>query len=335
MHNLFIALTPLHVITATCSDKREPEDLVVLIDQNGCLFYFYEIIRHSDLIKNLKYVDASALLDKIPSYFFNNKNPISTRFEKNIRHLTDRKYEHVYVFNDLAPEVQLILSRINFSTVHYIEDGSAAYNSHYVARNIYKEIIIKVLFGGFYDPINVIGTSKYIFDGLYSYPESVRAENKSKPVKKLSFKKDYRSNLRLLAHRYRNIYGKSDDTRKKCIIFVPQSQESDISKLVSNAQSNAGMLGFSDLQFILKFHPFSDVEIESEVLSDERLILCPREMPGELLPEIYKNVVLVLGEGSTILMNIRRFYDNIKVLNLAKSSPSSYDKFLTKIGVIN
>ena len=335
MFNLFIGLTPLHIITAICSDKRDSEDLVVLIDQSGSLYDFYEAVRRSALLKNFQYIDASCSWQKLLSYFFNKKNPISTNFEKKIRQLVDEKRGNIYVFNDLAPEVQLILSRVECSAAHYIEDGSAAYNSHFVVRKIYKKIIINFLFSEFYDPINVIGTSRYISDGFYSYPENVRSENKLKEVKKLCFRNDYRKCLQELAAYYKDILDRAESDEKKCVIFVPKDQSVHVPELIKYAQRNAEKMGVYDIKIILKFHPLSDPKLENVFSADESIILCPRGMPGELLPEIYENVVLVLGEGSTILMNVRKFYGCVKVLNVAKRLPDAYDRFLTKICVLN
>jgi hypothetical protein len=335
MFNLFIGLTPLHIITAICSDKRKSEDLVVLVDQNGSLHDFYEAVCRSALLKNFQYIDSSCSWQKLFSFLLDARNPFPTSFEIKIRQLVDKNFESVYVFNDLAPEVQFILSRIDFSAAHYIEDGSAAYNSHFVDRKIYKKIIINFMFSRFYDPINVIGTSKYISHGFYSYPENVRSENRLKAVKKLCFRNDFRKCLRVLSDCYKGALKRADDERAKCVIFVPKDQDVCVQRLIKCAQEIAGKMGVYNVKIILKFHPLSDPKLENEFRGDKSITLCPRGMPGELLPEIYENVVLVLGEGSTILMNLRRFYGYIKVFNITKMFPDVYDKFLSDIGVLN
>ena len=333
MQNLFVGLTPLHVLIAICSKERKPNDLVVLLDQSGSLFDFYKVVLQSGVIKNLEYIDASRSFQKLSTYFLKARVPKASVFERQVRLLIEKTYREVYVFNDLAPEVQLILSRVKFTSVHYVEDGSAAYNSHYVSRSIFKKIVLKVLFKNFYDPIKVIGTSKYVNDGIYSYPDYVRKENMVKPARTLRFHTDFRKNLVLLAEQYRGVSKKDDHLKRKCIIYLPKDCKIKVSDLIDHARQQARTMGIYNLQVVLKIHPLSEPREKIDSRENKNVVLCPKDMPGELLPEVYKNVAIVLGSGSTILMNTRRFYQDIKVVNIIKTFPGPYDNFLEDIGV--
>lgn len=318
--NLFICLTPLHVFTAITSTLFSTTDRILLIDQNGTLKNFYELLNQSRIVDNLTYFDSrTGATRNIISYAFESfkKSPISLLAQ------SITSIAKAYIFNDLAPETQYILKNTCHRDCIYIEDGSAPYNNHYIKRSWLKRKILQLAFKH-YEPIHVLGTSKYVAFGYYSFPELIRNENRIKPQRKLNTRND---TAEIVTKILRSIK-KNNGDEIEVLIFTPMTTENIdfMEKIISHCR----LLDYKTHTVLIKNHPLAKHKPPIK-----NFIEAPNHIPGELIPHIYPSIKIVLGSNTSALQNIRRLFPNILALNFTKTPNGSYESFLEKIGVKN
>lgn len=181
--DVYIAHTPYHLMLCILNGCLNRKSIVYLLDKSGNLKWYSDGVS-SFFNNNLRYIDISE--SSLKSRLINN-NPLTrstnlSKLSSPIREMKDTKVDEIYVFNDSIPEVQSILASFISTKAIYIEDGSAPYNSHSI-KNQASVLLKKIFFGFKYEQIKVLGTSSYIEEGVYSFPNLVRRENSVKSRK--------------------------------------------------------------------------------------------------------------------------------------------------------
>lgn len=325
-NNLFICLTPLHTLIAYLSSFRRPQDVIVLIDQNGVLNEWAKIVKEKNLFINFIYVNSKVDKYRLPFYYLGlSFGKLPSNFDAFIIKNKDVLFEAIYCFNDLAPQTQFLLWQIQHKEAVYIEDGSAPYNDHAINNNGIKVLLVRKLFSNFYTQIKVLGTSHYIERSLFMYPDFVRSENKIKPYSKLELSENKRQkiiDLFLTTERQKNL------NENFCLVFT--NLKISANELIKSAVATLGDDCTDNLRILIKDHPLSPASTNSK-----KYTIVDKNIPSELIPLLYPNVKYVFGFGTTALQNISLFYPNIKIFNFYFCSMTKYDKFLESLGVLN
>jgi len=172
--NIYIALTPYHLILSLASSSLRRGDAIIFIDQFAQLKKYSRLEKLEEALGVLviyvpgigKSIWARCLA----------LNPVFSKFwfsmRRSIAKLCDREaVKTIYVFNDSCPEAQFVLRAIKANTVVYIEDGSAAYNNHCLKVRSWHKVSDRLLYGMGFKRVDRIGGSDYVDSALYTYPE--------------------------------------------------------------------------------------------------------------------------------------------------------------------
>lgn len=321
MRNLFICLTPLHVVVSFLFSERSPHDVILLVDQKGGLGDFYALVKDAGLFGNFHYLNSKEnFLTDLASYL-----GLGCFARQGVgffaRNIVRGGVDRVFVFNDLAPEAQYLMNSVIHKKCIYIEDGSAPYNGHYISRKWGKQLFLKLFFK-FYDQINVLGTSRYVASGFYSSPFLVRYENRVKPVDKLSFLDERMSDLVLFFSRQR----KCVEEDLSVLIFIPP--DGDPVAFIEKVKDIVRRKGGGNDGLLLKKHP-----LDQRVINYEGGFFVEDFVPGDFIPCIYPKISYVFGVRTTALQNIKNMFPDIFVYNVVNGEECSYDSVLRALGV--
>ncbi len=182
-------MTPYHVFLSLSFLHYNEEDLILLLDENDLLSSYVQCVK----IKNFSYVNFPSkfgLKSKIKSFL-----TLKERIRQLCTYLDLNKVNNVYVFNDNSPYSQKTIKSLKCKNVFYIEDGSAPYNDHFIKNGGIKRIEYSIFFGFSYDFTNVLGTSKFIKNSFFTYPELVREENKKNSNNKYLTSSNWRNKV--------------------------------------------------------------------------------------------------------------------------------------------
>ncbi|CAN7570546.1 hypothetical protein LJR296_003986 [Cupriavidus necator] len=330
--NIFIALTPYHLILTLTYVGRGEGDIVVLIDQTGRLTPYKDIL--PKLFARAIYIDATyrGVWDKLLAL-----NKLSSRFHRcSIAAvgalIREAAVGQIYIFNDSAVEVQFLLSGLG-ELATYIEDGSAPYNEHWIDASILKRIAYPILLGGYYDCNSVLGTSRYVNRGLYLFPSLVRPENRATPCEQFHLSAEYGSRLNFFVSLFPGI-GELQKTladRPTTLLLLPSAITPGLKKELNNLLADEHARGHVVL---VKRHPLQKNEFKFETGCE--VVEAPSYVPAELLPVAVVNLMSVYGSESTSLLAYKYLFNALPVFSLADETgrtESRFSQVLKTIGV--
>lgn len=291
---------------------------VLFIDQSGSLFNFIEPVIKSKPDFEITYFNSKKnKAQNIVDFLAYNTKIAFGNLSITAERLNRSAISTIFIFNDLSPETQYLIKKINHSEVVYVEDGSAPYNDHHITRSWLKNILLGALFP-FYEKINVLGTSSLITRSLFSFPEIVRSENKIKPASKLDI--DFSK-----INQLKNFYVTQSKSKANTLILTPwkTSIENFLTQISRNDYLKESDISYKDA--IIKSHPLQRDNETQEGIA--------KYVPAELIPIIHPNIKHVIGSRTTALQNIKILYPQINVYNISPLPKTTYDKNLETIGV--
>lgn len=322
--NLFIALTPYHLILSRILSSYRDCDHVLLVDETGRLESLrdrFEQGFHSGLFYFHPEYDGK--LRKIAS--LTKRLNLHSEIRSRMPAIFSNRYDSVFVFNDSPYEVQYIISSLlGRPQVTYIEDGSAPYNGHKLKRSWFSRILARILLGDYADPCTILGTSKYVDHSLLTFPDLARKENLRGKVSKIKFAADH---LNLLRGWATSIFDGAPFVRSLdsgTLLLPPR-----LDKVEGGQRSLQALLRLATKsgKVYLKRHPLD----QTNWSVGENLIEIPSEIPAELLLSFF-NINRVIGDSSTSLMSIKRLYPAVDVVALT-SGNDLFARVLMRLGV--
>lgn len=334
IRNIYFCLTPYHLLTTILHVERSANDIVVLLDQKGELKLLFDKVRKLGFFGRFYYIDSSSQLINAVCYLTNGRVGKYVNLSRVLLSLDQEVYRNFYFYNDLSPEVQFFLKKLNYENGVYIEDGSAPYNTHFVKRWKVKSAVLTILFRHFYEQIEVLGTSRHVSYGLYSWPKCVREENMRNPCRILKYCDDFVARIEKLSATYRDEFVHNVIDEEKYIAYLPWGSLKDEVGFIHEIREYLKKNSLPDLIVVAKRHPLSQAEDLAGDSVPENVYFCKKEMPGELVPSVFKNIKLVFGRGSTSLMTVRKLHDDLPVISLLNEDKDRYDFFLEDLGVM-
>ncbi|MBK1885432.1 hypothetical protein [Marinobacter sp. DY40_1A1] len=322
MRKVFICLTPLHVLWSISAHDLHADDFIIVVDHSGSINKFSSLVE-ANLLCKVFYYDASnkvfVLRDVVNSYF-NLRSPLLSI----INQCSIGSEFVLYLYNDRPFEVQFLAQHLQYAECAYVEDGSAPYNDHWLKFGASHRLLSLIF--DFYDPINVLGTSKYIEKSFFSYPSLVRNENKKYP--RVNIKMDI-ARLRF----FRQYLPAVSVDNNECIVFILMSEDKDKEYYISLLKDLiiAGILEMADYVSVFKMHPLSR-QVRDK---DKQVDNIPKYFPAEIFPMVNPSVTCVIGNGSTALQNIKILFPSVLVINAISGKKSIYDDALERMGVFS
>ena len=321
MDNIFVTFTPYHVLLAyTIASTNKEKNYLVVIDDAVNLKELSEAIKEE---KNSPFKDVIFLpgIKKIKTpiqRYLIIKNNIKL-LKKAIKNIIIKR---VYVCNDSRPESQLILSygkRDNALGI-YIEDGSAAYYGLVLKRKKIKTLLGKLIYGRWWENIEILGTSSYIDQIRAIFPEDIRVELRKKKVKILGINKKQFLSLKdksFVTSFFKKInINKKDISDIEVIIIISHSElvrqylnyKKVIIKMINQLKKNYKKIS-------VKYHPREKNDFLNLAAFGNIKIL-PQGIPVELFFLIASNSLkLIVGDISTSLLTARWLFPHIKTVS--------------------
>jgi len=324
MDNIFVTFTPYHVLLAyTIASTNKEKNYLVVIDDAVNLKELSEAIKEE---KNSPFKDVIFLpgIKKIKTpiqRYLIIKNNIKL-LKKAIKNIIIKR---VYVCNDSRPESQLILSygkRDNALGI-YIEDGSAAYYGLVLKRKKIKTLLGKLIYGRWWENIEILGTSSYIDQIRAIFPEDIRVELRKKKVKILGINKKQFLSLKdksFVTSFFKKInINKKDISDIEVIIIISHSElvrqylnyKKVIIKMINQLKKNYKKIS-------VKYHPREKNDFLNLAAFGNIKIL-PQGIPVELFFLIASNSLkLIVGDISTSLLTARWLFPHIKIVSFIR-----------------
>ena len=277
---VYLAHTPYHLFLCILNGCVDRDSVVYLLDETGNLDWYNKADVTSIFGGRFVYL---SLQNKSKLFKISNKNSflsslVNSPINSILKSIIDINPSRVYVFADYMPEIQVILNGLSGARVTYIEDGSAPYNSHKL-DNKKSRWIQKILFGAKYERISTFGTSRFIQDSLFTYPELVRVENKTKTYGKIEIKEH--PALRALANLYQVDEKILKEQGETSIYLYPPYEDKWLSGLF---ESYIARDITNNIIPIIKRHPKSNESAHEDVWEIDRHI--PTELILFLLPNL-------------------------------------------------
>lgn len=322
--NLYIALTPFHLLLTLIHDDRNKDDTIVLIDDNSTLSAYESI----DTFEDYHYINQSPTKNRA----INRQLIIRTGNKKKLDNISKKhKYKNIYIFNDANPAAQYLAKKaktISAPDVFYIEDGAAPYNNHKLTHSLINKIKRKTFYGIRHELISIIGTSTVVDASIYLYPDLARKENKIKPFSEFKITIDKDDKL----DKFLNAITTEKNHKKEIakILFLLPKINKD-TKFISEKIENAALI-INELALFpkIKRHPLDSVD--TEVCND--LFNLPAHIPAELIPIIHKEIRVIFGVETTSLLSIRKLYPKLEIYNISeKPEITTFGKKLESVGI--
>lgn len=318
--DIYICLTPLHVLYATTLHKTNDNYEIVLIDQKGKLRTFLETLTKDSAQNPIRHLNSkTSKIGNLLDYLTYKTRLAIGQLSLTAKNLNKTPTATIYIFNDLAPETQYLLKKIPHTETVYIEDGSAPYNSHFIRRRALKKWTLSTFFP-FYEPINILGTSSLVTRSLFSAPDHVRSENKLKPYSRLELDN---SKLSLFTEKFQPKNSQSGTDGPTILLLAPYGTPAQ-NFMQQIEQTEAASLTASS--YVCKRHPLDTLQEKASNEVDSRL-------PAEIIPALHSKITRVFGSRSTALQNIKLLYPQIQVYNVIQNNKTYYDIVLEAVGI--
>lgn len=291
---IYLANTPYHLVMSIINGCLRRDSMVFLLDMTGALER-YAAAKFIDFFSgNFRYINLGSVnaVQKIINRNFLLGPITGSQTAEIASHILKQDLERIYAFNDSFPEIQYILSRSKSYDTKYIEDGSAPYNSHSVSHSI-TSLAQKILYGPYFDRINVLGTSRYIDANIFCYPTLARDENKAKPISQIIYSADAQQDLSQFSKLFdlESLIKKAGDSPIN--LFLPPPFEND-----STFSCFEQLIRKSKEIPVVKQHPLSKLRLNSKL----DFVEVDSFIPAEALLVRIKQIKLVYGYPTTTLM---------------------------------
>ena len=302
---VYLANTPYHLILSIINGCLRRDSMVFLLDMTGALERYAGAEFAAFFNGRFRYVKLGSV--HVAQKIINRNSllaPITgSKTADVVEFILRRRPECVYAFNDSFPEVQYILSRCKNFGAKYIEDGSAPYNSHSVKHSI-PQLAQKILYGIYYDRINVLGTSRYVDENIFCYPQFARKENMAKPISQLAYEADSKLDL----CRFSKLFDLEDLVREIGdlpinLFLLPPFENDSVVYLFERLVKESG--GVS----LVKQHPLSKLPL-SPILN---FVEVNSFIPAEALLFRFKNIQAVYGYPTTTLLATKYLMPEVAV----------------------
>lgn len=344
MSIFFVVHTPYHILLS-CGigslEANEKKYLIIIaedIDQiskykliisswDKELFseiYILNSISNMHLVNKLKInLLINLPLNKLKMRFIFKKNAISKELK-------------TYIFADTNVNAQYFakICSENNGTVVYVEDGSAVYNTHR-AKPI--KLMCKIVYGFWYTPLEIHGTSKYVNMLMVAYPEFLRPELKR--LNNIQIPDKVYDFLNYSLSPYLNEIFEINTGNLDYIIILPHF-------LFIKGKDEIGIINLYriiienlivDHKVGLKYHPREKTNYLN-IKPDLNLFLIPKSVPSEIIWMSSKKNQLkaVIGDISTALITSKKIMGcNTKVISIGKlmNLNKEYYIYLEKFGI--
>jgi hypothetical protein len=328
MTNLFIALTPYHVLLAhaVAVDFGERDENVLV-----CLCDFGS----ADVLLRVIELDAGSPFSSVvclPGVYAVKgtvKKALVVRNScRSIDLLVARLRPHrIYVFNDRRPESQVALYRgkaASGAVGVYVEDGANAYSSFsFGRRHGIDRFAQKLVFGPWREDVDVLGTSRWVEKVLVLFPELIRRELRNRPVDQIGVEALYQVRDAQWPYWYSRVLGVQAGVLTNVeLLFLPSSPSGQRPRLLSQYTSVVAQLAAAARERGLKVAVKGSPGLLSGGFFHENAFpgaaLLPHSLPAELIYILWaKRVRIVVGDFSTALLTARLLLPGAAVYSIA------------------
>lgn len=261
------------------------------------------------------------------------------------RAMAEGEFARIHVFNDMRAEVQAAIRSVKRTSASaravYVEDGTAAYHSSPASRvpGRLARIARKLVYGMWWEYLDVIGTSRQIDEVRAMFPALVRAELRGKNVTGLPIDHLLGTEVLEFAKSYGNaIVDPRDLTRDVACLLLPTTSRAVIDRSTyGNALVEACQAVMDKgLAAAIKYHP-AEREKDPFGLGKLGVSVLPAGMPAEFIYILNRrSLEYVIGDNSTALMSARVILPSATSISLAPMLglifPSLQDVF-TAVGI--
>lgn len=230
----------------------------------------------------------------------------------------DIKPNRVYVAKDTgAAEQSLLYHAPNDATCTYIEDGTAIYSANqFPSKPMWKRFGGKVLYGYWWTPTQVFGTSPWIDRLALTFPGQVRPELAGKPADQIP------SNpLRTISTEWLDPYFAAvgvDPTTLSNLDTIVLATHSDVVDYRQNYRETLrNEIVTSDGSVAVKYHPREPTDDYLGVTNINHATILPQSVAAEFIYLLADQIETVIGTLSTALLSARWLDDDLEVISLA------------------
>lgn len=348
MNSVYLTNTPYHIIIscglASLYDNNAAKKLIIVND-------FKDAVIFKEIIANWEKNPFSDIMLLSGRYGINKEDKweIALNARSNVRtlkrmsekigrdtHISERLTRskvcdplvppyHLFIFNDQNPEAQcLAFLNNNCGGINTcVEDGFAAYGvstSHEMPR--YQKIIAKILWGTFYERVNVLGTYQFIHKIMVFKPKYTRTELERNKLIQLPEDVLLALNQNGFTTACLDKYSleKYGAEKSDCTLILPLSDDLDKCHF-SKFNSVIDIILASYSCFNAKYHPRETHQDYLHLQEHyDNVKILPQAMPMEI---IYLSLIdnepkAIVGTNSTSIFTARIIFKNSKIISISK-----------------
>jgi hypothetical protein len=348
MSNLYITHTPYHVLIScglACFSREKMNYLIIIRDFPNVDAYYESILEW----KNNPFTDIIL----IPGmYNIKNNNIVNvTRICYRNIHIIQSFYKYMsvgsraFLFNDRRPEGQImayLISKRNGLNI-YVEDGLDVYSDHVAKKtNLISKFFFKMIYGQWFDPVQVLGTCKYINEIMVFRPEFVRFELKNNKLTKIPndiFKSIGDDFISILS---KNYITNLDDLIFDCFLIIDHSDSFKNQNLENIMKVYSQLINFLLETFKnigIKYHPREQKHDFLNLGINEKISLLPNSLSMEILLILFaKNPPkLIIGNFSTAILTCNMLLGKnthlISIVNILCQEDNCVVDMFEKVGI--
>ena len=331
---LFIVSTPRHLyqaIALACNSINPNAYLFVSGLEHGTRLLDACSEKGVSPFKKVHFLDKSTSNSKSSRQFFKS---IQSEIGNFIR---QHPIDHVYFGNDFKPLTQWIMYCAKAERPHcqitYMDEGIASY---FYAFNKSRKILEwfegrlkSITYGSWYERPKVLGSSKYVDNGLFTFPDQIQEEYRKLEIG--SFPSNYFSHARV----------------KKFIEFVVQDQDLkdkilNIDVLILLPSMNLVDTVYKDIRILrklledfkkknlvvgIKYHP-KDKDGNAVLDAGNQFTIVPTYLPAEIVFSLIDDDAIIIGDVSSALFSAKWLLPKSKIFALIPESSTITDSRL-------
>lgn len=316
MDSVYITHTPYHLLIA-CGYARKYDDtnekrLVIISDFANAERYF-DAISHWDSC-------PFTTIDLLPGRYSLRKGILSQTLLQRANRIQLQRYFNekvttgciAYIFNDANIEGQVVAlenKRLGGFNI-YVEDGFAAYGYDRLPHlDKIHHLLAKLIYGDWYQNVEILGQSAYIDRVLVFYPSDIRSELKSAKVSQLPKDILVDLDLGLRSKILTNLNTEIAGHRNDVLIILPHSSYAKKHNIQNIKNTYLDIIKeFKKLRYSIgvKYHPRETEYNYLDLDSTPGIEILPQDIPIEIQFLIYGiPPKFVIGDTSTGLLTAR------------------------------
>lgn len=215
----------------------------------------------------------------------------------------------------------------------YVEDGAGAYNSVVTSKPPkWKQYLDKLVFGPWYDSVEVYGESIEISRIAATFPNKVRPELRH--LEKYRVKPDYVREIGVqwankcikqvsyLPHPIQNIETIFFMEKYRDEDRFPKNHKKETLRLINNRINKGHTVG-------VKYHPAEENHDYLNVRNIKDVVIVPKNIPSELAIYASNNLNNIIGMSTTSLLSSKWMLEDISVMSTAKMLGYEQDRYLS------